>query len=347
VQPPVSTRIWMRRPPLRPQGVLCAVAAVVMLASATAVTVTASGRAAAAPQPGISQVRQKLNHLRSQQDQAIQQYDQAKQALVSAQRQLTTVTASLRRDRAQFQSMRTQIAQLAAAAYMNGTLTSEAALLTSARAGSAISQAAMISHLSADQAAEVRQLVASARQLTSAQQAAARTELAVASLEKQARARKQAVTRAVARERSLLARLTAQQRAAMLGTGTTTAVYTGPTTTQAGKAVAFAYAQLGKPYEWGATGPDAYDCSGLVQAAWAAAGVSIPRTTYEQWAALPHVPMSAIQPGDLIFFDAEGHVAIYVGSNMIIDAPQPGESVEKISLSSSWYAANLDGAARP
>ena len=81
--------------------------------------------------------------------------------------------------------------------------------------------------------------------------------------------------------------------------------------------------------------------------AWASSGVSVPRDTYQQWAALPHVPMSSIQPGDLIFFDAVGHVAIYVGSNMIIDAPQPGQSVEKVSLSSSWYAANLDGAARP
>lgn len=84
-----------------------------------------------------------------------------------------------------------------------------------------------------------------------------------------------------------------------------------------------------------------------MQAAWAAAGVSIPRTTYEQWAALPHVPMSAIRPGDLIFFDGLGHVAMYVGSNMLIDAPQPGEYVEYISLSSSWYASTLVGAARP
>ena len=98
---------------------------------------------------------------------------------------------------------------------------------------------------------------------------------------------------------------------------------------------------------WGATGPSSYDCSGLVQEAWASAGVSIPRTTYEQWAALPHVPMSSIQPGDLVFFDGEGHVGIYVGNNMIIDAPQPGMTVEKVSLSSSWYALNLDGAARP
>ena len=111
--------------------------------------------------------------------------------------------------------------------------------------------------------------------------------------------------------------------------------------------MAFAYAQLGKPYVWGATGPGSYDCSGLVQAAWAAAGVSIPRTTYDQYSALPHVPMSSIRPGDLIFFDGLGHVAMYAGNNMIIDAPQPGQNVEYISLSSPWYSSTVDGAARP
>ncbi len=212
-----------------------------------------------------------------------------------------------------------------------------------------ISQAALISHLSTDQATELRQLVAAARALTTARQSAARTAYAVAALQRQQLARRKAVAAAVAKQKSLLSTLTAQQQATVTvaAGGSTTGSYTGSTATQAGKAVAFAYAQLGKPYVFGATGPSSYDCSGLVQAAWAAAGVSIPRDTYSQWAALPHVPMSAIQPGDLIFFDAEGHVGIYVGGNMIIDAPQPGLSVEKVSLSDSWYASNLDGAARP
>jgi len=127
--------------------------------------------------------------------------------------------------------------------------------------------------------------------------------------------------------------------------GTTTSTYTGPTNTQAGEAVAFAYAQLGKPYQWGATGPGAYDCSGLVQAAWAAAGVSIPRVTYDQWAALPHISASSLQPGDLVYYEGEGHVAMYVGGGYIIDAPRTGLTVEKVPMT-GWYA-NFDGAVRP
>jgi cell wall-associated NlpC family hydrolase len=128
---------------------------------------------------------------------------------------------------------------------------------------------------------------------------------------------------------------------------TTTATYSGPTSTQAEQAVAFAYAQLGKEYVYGATGPDTFDCSGLVQAAWSSANVSIPRTTFEQWAALPHVPTSDMQVGDLLLYNGESHVAIYVGDGYIIDAPHTGAVVEKIPESTSWYADGLDGVVRP
>ncbi len=113
--------------------------------------------------------------------------------------------------------------------------------------------------------------------------------------------------------------------------------------------MAFAYAQIGCWYHWGGTGPcsSGFDCSGLVQQAWASAGVSIPRTTYDQWSALPHVSMSALQPGDLIFYSGTGHVAMYVGNGNIIDAPQTGQQIRKLPMSTSWYANSMDGAARP
>ena len=112
--------------------------------------------------------------------------------------------------------------------------------------------------------------------------------------------------------------------------------------------MAFAYNALGCPYVFGATGPcgSGFDCSGLTMSAWASAGVSIPRTSYGQ-ATLPAVSTSALQPGDILEFAGDSHVGIYVGNNMLIDAPTPGMNVEKVSLSSSWYAANLDGAVRP
>ncbi|MFD3499361.1 NlpC/P60 family protein [Streptomyces sp. NPDC058676] len=103
--------------------------------------------------------------------------------------------------------------------------------------------------------------------------------------------------------------------------------------TKAEKALAFARAQIGKPYVWGATGPESYDCSGLTQAAWKAAGVDIPRVTYDQVNAGTTVSLSAAQPGDLVFFyDDLSHVGMYIGNGMMIHAPKPGAYVREESI---------------
>ncbi|WAX78396.1 C40 family peptidase [Streptomyces sp. KMM 9044] len=102
---------------------------------------------------------------------------------------------------------------------------------------------------------------------------------------------------------------------------------------KAEKALTFARAQIGKPYVWGATGPGSYDCSGLTQGAWKAAGVSLPRTTYDQVEAGATVPVSQAQPGDLVFFyDDITHVGIYIGNGMMIHAPKPGTYVREESV---------------
>ncbi|GHJ00974.1 NlpC/P60 family protein [Streptomyces olivaceus] len=103
--------------------------------------------------------------------------------------------------------------------------------------------------------------------------------------------------------------------------------------TQAQKALAFAQAQIGKPYVWGATGPGSYDCSGLTQAAWKAAGVTLPRTTYDQVNAGTTVSVSQAQPGDLVFFyDDISHVGLYVGDGKMVHAPKPGAYVREESI---------------
>jgi cell wall-associated NlpC family hydrolase len=114
-----------------------------------------------------------------------------------------------------------------------------------------------------------------------------------------------------------------------------TAAIPAPDVSRAITAVSAAYSELGKPYVWGATGPGEFDCSGLTQHAWAAAGVQLPRTSQEQAAIGPSVPVSAIRPGDLvIYFSGRTHVGIYVGEGMVIHAPRPGSVVQFTPLSS-------------
>ncbi|MGW1797101.1 NlpC/P60 family protein [Streptomyces sp. NPDC001984] len=101
----------------------------------------------------------------------------------------------------------------------------------------------------------------------------------------------------------------------------------------AGKAVAFAREQIGRPCLWGATGPDSYDYASLTQAAWKAAGVALPRSAQEQASAGMSVTLTDIQDGDLVFFfDNDSHVGLYVGNGMMVHAPGPGSLIREESI---------------
>jgi peptidoglycan DL-endopeptidase CwlO len=302
------------------------------------------GAATAAPGPSASQVQKRISRLMSRLDAVAQQYDQSITELKTASARLAVVNGELGKNRASFERMRAAMAQIASAAYEEGGLASASTLLASDDPQRVLDQASLLTHLSSNRQAQLGAFLTAARALRSSQQIQQRTKTAIAQLEKARAAQRRRLRQLVAKNQAELNKLTAPPASGSSGGPIT---YTGPATGAARTAISFALAQVGKPYEWGATGPNAYDCSGLVQAAWAAAGVSIPRTTYEMWAALPHVPASSVRPGDLAFFDGEGHVAMYIGGGKYVDAPQSGENVEVIPTSESWYASTLDGFARP
>lgn len=321
-----------------------ALAAGAVLAGGFAIYGGPASAAPRAPQPSAGSAQQKLNKLISQDDKLGAQYDQALASYASATKKLKRLDGEIGRDTKNFQAMRSQVGRIAAAAYETGNATSVSAILTSSDPQQVLEQASTLEHISSGRLSAMRSFIAAAQALRGAQLTARRTQAAVAQQKDKLAAQKRSLDATVSKQKKLVATLTS---AVQPGGGSGTAGPVSAVNGKAGVAVRYAHDQLGKPYVWGATGPDAFDCSGLVQAAWAAAGVSIPRDTYSQWAALPHIPQSGIQPGDLLFYDAEGHVAIYAGGGMIIDAPQPGENVEEVPMNESWYAQNFDGAARP
>ena len=342
---------YMNKPRTRASRVRRAVAVAAGLAVMGGLAVY-GGIAGASPPPTVGQVQAKINQLTSQFDRVSVQLDQASQELSSAQSRLSQVRARLNDANAQFRAAQAAVAQNAAAAFEDSGATSVAGVLTSGDPSAILQQGSLLMEMSGMRTAQTQQLLTDASELASVEQQMQRTEDGVAALNSQLAAQKKSLGGLITTEKATLASLTVPQQQTVASntigaSGTTTATYTGPTSSQADKAVAFAYAQLGKPYQWGATGPDSFDCSGLAQAAWAAAGVAIPRDTYEQWAALPHISSSAIQPGDLLYYDGVGHVAIYVGDGYIIDAPQTGMDVEKIPMDTGWYASTFVGAARP
>src|ERR1700733_2302589 len=310
------------------------------------------GIAGATPQPTVAQGQGPVDQLTSQFDKVTVQLDQASQQLSAARTRLSQVHTHLDHANAQFQAAQANVAQSAAAEFEDTGATSILGVLTSGNPSAVLQQGSMLMELSGHRNAQTQQLLTDASVLTAAEQQMQRTENGIAALQTQLTVQKNSLGKLITTQKATLASLTVpQQQTVTTNTigagGTTTATYTGPTSSQADKAVAFAYAQLGKPYQWGATGPSSFDCSGLAQAAWGAAGVAIPRDTYEQWAALPHIASSAIQPGDLLYYDGIGHVAVYVGDGFIIDAPQTGMDVQKIPMDTGWYASSFVGAARP
>jgi cell wall-associated NlpC family hydrolase len=115
-----------------------------------------------------------------------------------------------------------------------------------------------------------------------------------------------------------------------------------------GGVVSIALQYLGVPYVWGGASPSGFDCSGFVMYVFAQVGISLPHYTVAQWS-YPNavsVPRTALQPGDLVFFDGLGHVGIYIGNGQFVHAPHTGDVVRIDSLSEGWYAATYDGAKR-
>ena len=167
----------------------------------------------------------------------------------------------------------------------------------------------------------------------------------VAERRRQERLRRQALLRRLAAERAARARAAARNGMAWASSGGT-----GPPSGAAARAIAFARAQLGKPYLWGASGPSSYDCSGLTMAAYRSAGVWLPRVSRAQWGAGPHVGLGGLAPGDLVFFARNPgnpstihHVGMYIGGGAMIEAPYSGARVRVASIGRRDYI----GAVRP
>jgi cell wall-associated NlpC family hydrolase len=332
-------------------------AAVAVTVLTAAGIITAAGSAGAEPQPSISQVQAKLKKLTNQENFLIQRYDQVNEDLTSANQRMKLVNNEVTKDETAMNGMRDEIAQIAATVYEDGSMTSTAALLTSNNPQTLLSQSAILTHLSTSNHQQLEQFIATDRQLLGAQTVAKRTAAAVEKMKKQLAGQKASLQKLINQQQGILQTLTQKQRLQQLGGGGGGAGgggggggghYKGPTGTQAENAVAFAYDQLGCPYVFGGTGPcsSGFDCSGLTSQAWAHAGVSVPRTSYDQ-ASLPHVAPGDLQPGDILEFAGDSHVGIYVGGGMLIDAPQPGMNVEKVSMKDPWYASNFDFAVRP
>ncbi len=225
----------------------------------------------------------------------------------------------------------------AAAAYRTGGISPTLQLALNSSPDKYLSQAGIESQQAAQEAVLMRSVAQEKAQLALDKKFAAEALAQQQQVLAQAQTAKSQVESKLSQKKQLMSTLTAAQQEQVNSAGGTTS-YSGvlPSVSgRAGAAVAYAKSKLGDPYVWGATGPDSFDCSGLTSAAWAYAGVQIPRTSEEQYSGLSRFySASQLQPGDLIFFEGNppGHVAIYVGGGMYIHAPHSGTVVQYGSL---------------
>lgn len=317
----------------------------------------------------IASVTQRLDNLSKQSESLAEKYNGAQITLTARQKAAGKAQSAFRSAAATYQTARAQLTNTLKSQYEGAQFSTAGALLTSTNEANYLDKVEALNLLNAHRSAVVAELITARANADKAQEAAAdalQKAKSVRDLVSKQRADVEAKTK---KYTDLLATLNAQQQeqyrdrnaptAAQLATTQTTQALpaapaqpaappaVGGGSAKAQIAVAYARAQLGKPYVFAAAGPDAFDCSGLTMMAWAAAGVSLPHyaPSQMQYGSTVPIDVSAMLPGDLIFLYPDiGHVEIYAGNGMAISAPQPGDVVKYVSV--AYDMPNIVGVRR-
>ncbi|GAA1688726.1 C40 family peptidase [Streptomyces yatensis] len=295
-----------------------------------------------------AQVKAKVDEYQRQAEEATERYNGAKDKADKAREALDALRDQAARRTTRLNAARNALGAFATAQYRSGTIAPALQLALSSSPGQYLQRASLAERAGSRQAALIASVGRQERKLRQVRGEAADRLAALRASQTAAARHKRTVQQRLAAADRLLDRLTLEQRQRLLaaqdGDKAGADTIASPTAGRAARAVSYAYAALGKPYVWGAAGPHGYDCSGLTQAAWRAAGVALPRTTYTQINAGRRVTRDQLAPGDLVFFySGVSHVGLYIGDGRIIHAPRPGAPVRVASVADMPFA----GAARP
>ncbi|MDP9116208.1 MAG: C40 family peptidase [Actinomycetota bacterium] len=318
---------------------------------------TAAPHATPQTPPTAASVEQLLTSLAAKNTRLVEQYDHAQVDLVAKKSAAASAVKAAEVAQGAATDAGRLLAATATAQYESGSFSTTGALFSSDSGQGYLDQLAMLQAISTHTKQVVKDASTAAAQADAArQQAAVLVAAATATLASIA-AQRAALQKQVDSYTTLFDSLTTAQQAAFnqqinpaVGQAQLTSLMTsleaGLPKDAAAKAVAFALHEVGKPYVYGAAGPGSYDCSGLTMAAWASAGVSLPHSSEDQFNYGRAVPLSALQPGDLVFLygPPPGHVTIYIGAGLMVSAPQTGENVSVVPLNA--FNGSIVGARR-
>lgn len=295
------------------------------------------------PEPTIDEVRREVERLHHDAERAAELSNEYGDKAESIGRRLNNLQADIDRQRDDVAELRQRIGQFAMAEYKAAGTDSTMQLILADDPEKFLAQMSSARAVRGQQADLLTKLTVEDKELADREllQMAERARLVDA--RKQAKERIQVAKDKAAKAEALLAELTDEQDD-WLDSGADGDPPLPPASGRGGTALAFAQEQLGEPYVLSASGPDAWDCSGLTMMAWAEAGVSLPHSAREQYYQSAKVSRSDLQPGDLVLFYSDlHHVGLYAGNGLILHAPNSSRPVEYADISSMPYA----GAARP
>ncbi|MFJ6936030.1 NlpC/P60 family protein [Streptomyces sp. NPDC101132] len=325
----------------------------VLTATAAAAVALASQSAQAAPaKPSKDEVKAKVDALYEEAEKATEKANGAKEQQDKLQKQIGELQDKVARGQGELNEMRNALGSLASAQYRSGGVDTSIQLLLSADPDEYLDKAAVLDQLSAKQVESVQKIQAKQRALAQQRAQAAGKLKDLADTRKELSEKKAAVQAKLAEAQKLLNTLTAAERAKLdqeegranrSGASRPDLGNVKPSG-RAGAALAAAQTKLGSAYISGAEGPNAFDCSGLTQWAYKQAGVGISRTTWTQANEGTRIPISQLQPGDLVFFYSDlHHVGLYAGNGMTLHASNPrgGVKYEKISYMSPQFGVRI------
>lgn len=284
------------------------------------------GAAPGQPAPSLKDLVARARLLSNEINSLNEQYNGLRIQLDQARTEAKVAAQTYVQDLSQLGAGKLAVGQLAAQSYMNGGLATSLELLTTSTPETLISRAAFMQVLqqeNGDQVSSIAQGVAAAqRARKSAEQQTKRAKQLTAEM---------ASKRRQAQSKINILNSTVFKKAMQVfnQTGSYPNISIPTANTIGAQALRWALSRRGSPYVWGAAGPGAFDCSGLVLWAYAKVGISLPHFTGDQWNMGVHVARADLQPGDLVFFYPDiGHVGLYIGNGLMVDAPNFGETVQ-------------------
>ena len=314
-----------------------------------AVLSNGSNTTASASPATSARLEDQLDQLNREADQLVEQYNQSNEALKKIRKSLKGLRAEANGAQDDLRKLQASLGARASAAYVQGAGSAVAAVLGSDDPAAAIARVQVLDLLAAHDGDLMDQLGLAGKAFDERQRNLIAAEKAQAAEVKRLQAKKAEVERAADKTRALLSRMRAADRPSAPSAPGSVAPPPpasgggGGGSGSAAAVVAYARAQVGKPYCYGGSGPGCFDCSGLTMMAWAQAGVSLPHSSASQYNVGRRISASELQPGDLIFYYSPiSHVSVYIGGGQRISATHTGDYVRVQSLGSS-----IVGYARP